>query len=66
MLSVYSSACCDIGEAQRYLRCQVGPGQAHEVQDCYRTLAAECLLRKGKSTYHLVVVAPPDPAADRS
>lgn len=49
MLSVYRSPCCDIGEAQRYLRCQVGPGQAHEVQDCYRTLAAECLVRKGKS-----------------
>jgi hypothetical protein len=47
--SVYVSPCCDIGEAQRYLRCQVGPGQPHDIQDCYRTLAAECLQRRGKS-----------------
>ena len=49
LVPVYRSPCCDIGEAQQYLHCVIGPGQPHEIQECYRTLAAECLLRKGKS-----------------
>ena len=49
VLSVYRTSCCEIGEEAHYLRCRVIPGQTHEVQDCYRTLAAECLVRKGKS-----------------
>lgn len=49
LVPVYRSPCCDIGEAPRYLHCAIGPGQPHEIQECYRTLAAECLLRKGKS-----------------
>lgn len=49
VLSVYRTPCCEIGEEAHYLRCRVRPGQTHEVQDCYRTLAAECLVRKGKS-----------------
>lgn len=49
MLAVFDSPACDIDEAPRYLRCEVGPGQPHEIQECYRTLCAESLLRKGKS-----------------
>jgi hypothetical protein len=45
---VYRSPACTIEEAQLYLHCAVGPGQPHEIQECYRTLAAEVLLRKGK------------------
>jgi hypothetical protein len=47
-LAVYRSPCCDIGDTRHYLRCVIGPGLPHEIQDCYRTLAAECLLRKSK------------------
>lgn len=43
------SPACNIEEGEHYLRCAVGPGQPHEIQECYRTLATECLLRKGKS-----------------
>lgn len=49
LVPIYRSACCDIGEAPYFLHCVVGPGQPHEIQDCYRTLANECLLRRGKS-----------------
>ncbi len=45
---VYRSPACSIEEGPLYLRCAVGPGQPHEIQDCYRSLAAELLQRKGK------------------
>jgi hypothetical protein len=48
-VTVYQSPACNIEEDARYLRCTVGPGQPHEIQECYRTLATECLLRKDKS-----------------
>ena len=37
---------CEIAHEDRYLRATVGPGLADEVQQCYRTLAAECLVRQ--------------------
>jgi hypothetical protein len=37
---------CEIGQADRYLRATVGPGLADEVQECYRALATECLVRQ--------------------
>jgi hypothetical protein len=37
---------CEIGQDDRYLRATVGPGLADEVQQCYRTLANECLVRQ--------------------
>jgi hypothetical protein len=49
LVPVYRSPCCDIGEGGRFLHCTVGPGQPSEIQDCYRSLATECLQRKGKS-----------------
>jgi hypothetical protein len=42
---IHSTAGCDIDETDGFLRATVGPGLAEEVQDCYRTLAAECLKR---------------------
>jgi hypothetical protein len=49
LVPVYRSAACNIEEAEHYLHCAVGPGHANDIQDCYRTLAAECLHRNGKS-----------------
>ncbi len=37
---------CEIGQADGYLRAQVGPGLADEVQECYRAFANECLVRQ--------------------
>jgi hypothetical protein len=37
---------CDIARTEGHLRACVGPGLAHEVQACYRAIAAECLQRK--------------------
>src|ERR671937_1952955 len=37
---------CEIDQDERYLRATVGPGLADEVQQCYRTLANECLVRQ--------------------
>lgn len=45
---IYTSQCCVIEDAPQFLRCVVGPGLPREVQECYRTLAAECLRRQGK------------------
>ena len=45
---IYSSQCCVIDDSPQYLRCVVGTGLPHQVQECYRTLAAECLRRQGK------------------
>jgi hypothetical protein len=49
LVPIHRSACCDIGEAPLFLHCAIGPGQPHEIQECYRTLVNECLRRKGKS-----------------
>lgn len=49
LVPVFRSPACTIEEAEHYLHCAVGPGQPHDIQECYRTLATECLLRKGKS-----------------
>jgi hypothetical protein len=48
LVPIFRSSFCDIGEAEHFLRCAVGPGRPQEIQECYRALAAECLLRKGK------------------
>ncbi len=45
---IFSSQCCVIEDGPQYLRCVIGPGLPHLVQECYRTLAAECLRRQGK------------------
>ena len=45
-LTVRQSAGCEIGQDERYLRASVGPGLAEEVQECYRALATECVLRQ--------------------
>lgn len=45
---IFSSQCCVIDDGPQYLRCVIGPGMPHLVQECYRTLAAECLRRQGK------------------
>jgi hypothetical protein len=45
---IYSSQCCVIDDSPQYLRCVAGPGMPHMVQECYRTLAEECLRRQGK------------------
>src|SRR5437762_1724549 len=37
---------CQIAQEDGYLRATVGPGLADEVQQCYRTLANECLVRQ--------------------
>lgn len=39
---------CEIDQEQGYLRATVGPGLADEVQECYRVLATECLVRQCK------------------
>jgi hypothetical protein len=49
LVPIHRSACCDIGEAPAFLHCAIGPGQPHEIQECYRTLVNECLRRRGKS-----------------
>ena len=36
---------CEIDQQLGFLRATVGPGLADEVQECYRTLANECLVR---------------------
>jgi hypothetical protein len=45
---IFSSQCCVIDDSPQYLRCIVGAGLPHQVQECYRTLAAECLRHQGK------------------
>ena len=37
---------CEIDPQQGYIRATVGPGLAEEVQECYRTLASECVVRQ--------------------
>ena len=37
---------CEIAQDDHCLRATVGPGLADEVQECYRTLANECLVRQ--------------------
>ncbi|HEY9531970.1 MAG TPA: hypothetical protein VIQ55_11295 [Burkholderiales bacterium] len=49
LVPIYRSPACTIEEGEHYLHCTVGPGQPRDIQECYRTLATECLLRKGKS-----------------
>src|SRR5688572_2518921 len=49
LVPIYRSPACTIEEGEHYLHCSVGPGQRRDIQECYRTLATECLLRKGKS-----------------
>jgi len=39
---------CEIDRDDHYLRATVGPGLAEEVQECYRMLANECLVRQCK------------------
>src|SRR5690349_1604856 len=39
---------CEIDQGEGFLRATVGPGLAEEVQECYRTLANECLVRQCK------------------
>jgi hypothetical protein len=41
--SIRRSEACDIERAEHFLRVRVGPGLANEIQECYRTLASECL-----------------------
>jgi hypothetical protein len=45
---IFSSQCCVIDDSPQYLRCVVGAGLPNQVQECYRTLAEECLRRQGK------------------
>lgn len=40
------SAGCEIRQDEHYLRASVGPGLAEEVQQCYRALANECVVRQ--------------------
>lgn len=37
---------CEIAHEKRCLHATVGPGLADAVQECYRTLANECLVRQ--------------------
>jgi hypothetical protein len=37
---------CEIEQVDGYMRATVGPGLADEVQECYRTLANECVVRQ--------------------
>jgi hypothetical protein len=37
---------CEIDQQRGYIRATVGPGLAEEVQECYRTLASECVVRQ--------------------
>lgn len=37
---------CEIDQEEHYLRATVGPGLADEVQECYRSLANQCLTRQ--------------------
>lgn len=37
---------CEIDQEECYLRATVGPGLADEVQECYRSVATECLVRQ--------------------
>jgi len=39
---------CEIDQDDHCLRATVGPGLAEEVQECYRMLANECLVRQCK------------------
>ena len=45
---IFSSQCCVIDDSAQFLRCVVGAGMPHQIQECYRTLAEECLRRQGK------------------
>jgi hypothetical protein len=51
--SLHRSDGCSIDQASGYLRGRVGPGLAHQVQECYRTFVNECLQRH--STRALIV-----------
>src|SRR5919204_4809323 len=51
---------CEIDQAERYLRATVGPGLADEVQECYRWLANECLVRQCNRTL-IIGMATVDP-----
>jgi hypothetical protein len=44
--SIRQDAGCEIAQQERLLRATVGPGLADEVQQCYRALAAECVVRQ--------------------
>jgi hypothetical protein len=37
---------CEFDQEERYLRATVGPGLADEIQQCYRALANECVVRQ--------------------
>lgn len=37
---------CEIGKAGHFMRGFVGPGHAHEIQECYRAMVNECLQRR--------------------
>jgi len=57
---IRQEAGCEIAQGDRYLRATVGPGLADEVQECYRTLANECLVRQCKRVL-VIGVATIDP-----
>jgi hypothetical protein len=40
------TAGCAIELREHYVRAQVGPGLAEEVQECYRALANQCVIRQ--------------------
>jgi hypothetical protein len=42
---IHDRAGCAIEQDEGYLRAEIGPGLADEVQECYRVLANECLVR---------------------
>lgn len=48
LIPIHRAAACVIGEAPQYLRGEVGPGLALDVQECYRQFVHECLQRKPK------------------
>jgi hypothetical protein len=51
---------CEIEQGERYVRATIGPGLADEVQECYRSLANECLVRQCNRTL-IIGMATVDP-----
>ena len=46
--SIRHTAGCAIDEAAVYIRANVGPGLADQVQECYRAFVHECLQRQSR------------------
>ena len=46
--ALHRSDGCQIGQEATYLRADVGPGLAQQIQECYRALANECLQRRSQ------------------